>query len=974
MPPPPPPQQPKPTTLPYTPDLPPPPQPEPATAQLPPSLHDTTAAAEYDGAAGGEVYEAAPPPPPPQLAAPSTTKPPPPPWWAGNTETRRANDAVRDSLLYLDEGNDEFASRAAAWRTERTKLVEGHAALARRLAAEVEAREAIHAKLVEAESRAAIVEAAEKTAADAGTRAEGQQQRIDALMSALDTRDNEVRELQGQMKAMEEAKEVSRAEEAAVLSSLREQLRDQKVEYASAISGQEAAKAEVTRLAEVEVELQGRLNAALAEGRAAVARADAAEEEAAEHEASVERRVEAEGARLATEQERTNELNGQLNAVREQMASAVSAAKAEHSRAVEALEERLADAEGHASHLAKELGTHRGRLLAAQRELEDVTGALAAAEARARISEEAAETRAAEVGRLQASGGLKEADLSALRARLAESDADASTHAAAAAAARAEAEEQRRRADAASVAKSEGEAEWKARAEAATSLAERLERDLAAQQKYGEERLAAAEAKVLATTPEGVKAQRQERFTRLERDLEEMKGRVEAAEAEKAAAVQAAAEATGAAAQAGMREAAAAAEAKAALAEAAAAGEAAAKAATASAAVERAEAAAEAEARAAAEAEAAVKEAKAEVVEVERRAKEAEAKAEAAAANAAESAKRAAAEAKAEAAAERAKLTAQLAKAESRVAEAEAKAEEAEARAVSGMASPPPPSTPTPPPHHDEEATLELRLTVKSQQLELRQSRAAWATCMVHAALSTVWMIRMGAALGAWRAASAAAADGGGVAASPPAAAVEEADADADDGKVLELQTTIHSQQLELRQSRTAWATYSIHAVLSTAWNLRMSAAIGVWRAAAVAVAPSSSVASYAAAPEATRPALAAAEQRANQAEARAAAAEKALAHNEYESTGEDKLVAVERELQVAKAAAATASAAATAAGERHAAEMMEVETAAKRGSRGRRGSSRRNLSIICRRVRDGRPALCIRTLYFVGGWRRRAR
>ena len=186
----------------------------------------------------------------------------------------------------------------------------------------------------------------------------------------------------------------------------------------------------------------------------------------------------------------------------------------------------------------------------------------------------------------------------------------------------------------------------------------------------------------------------------------------------------------------------------------------------------------------------------------------------------------------------------------------------------------------------------------------------------------------MGAALGAWRAASA---DGGGVAASPPAAAVVEEEADADDGKVLELQTTIHSQQLELRQSRTAWATYSIHAVLSTAWNLRMGAAIGVWRAAAVAVAPSSSVASYAAAPEATRPALAAAEQRANQAEARAAAAEKALAHNEYESTGEDKLVAVERELQVAKAAAATASAAATAAGERHAAEMMEVETAAKR-------------------------------------------
>ena len=82
------------------------------------------------------------------------------------------------------------------WQEERAKLVEGHRALAKRLAAEVEARQVVHSKLVAAESAAAMLDAAERAAADAGARAEAHQQRIDSLLGSLESRDKEVRELQ----------------------------------------------------------------------------------------------------------------------------------------------------------------------------------------------------------------------------------------------------------------------------------------------------------------------------------------------------------------------------------------------------------------------------------------------------------------------------------------------------------------------------------------------------------------------------------------------------------------------------------------------------------------------------------------------------------------------------------------------------------------------------------------------------------
>ena len=99
-------------------------------------------------------------------------------------------------------------------------------------------------------------------------------------------------------------------------------------------------------------------------------------------------------------------------------------------------------------------------------------------EARARMAEDAAEAKAAEVGRMHAATGLKDIDLAALKARLAEATADATANASALAAARAEAEDERRRAEAAVVSKSTGEGEWRSRAEAATTLAEKLEREM----------------------------------------------------------------------------------------------------------------------------------------------------------------------------------------------------------------------------------------------------------------------------------------------------------------------------------------------------------------------------------------------------------------------------------------------------------------------------------------------------------------
>ena len=100
----------------------------------------------YEGAAGGETYDG----PPPHLTAAATaatallapaaaragSMPPAAPvaevWWAGGVEGRRAKDAARDSLLLAGgplDGTDALAERAAAWKAERAKLVEGHAAL-----------------------------------------------------------------------------------------------------------------------------------------------------------------------------------------------------------------------------------------------------------------------------------------------------------------------------------------------------------------------------------------------------------------------------------------------------------------------------------------------------------------------------------------------------------------------------------------------------------------------------------------------------------------------------------------------------------------------------------------------------------------------------------------------------------------------------------------------------------------------------
>ena len=119
-------------------------------------------------------------------------------WWAGSVESRRAKDAARDSLLLAGgalDGTDALAERAAAWKAERAKLVEGHAALARRLASEVEARESVHTKLLSAEARAGMVDALEKSAKDANARSDALQQRIDTLVGSLETRDEEARHL-----------------------------------------------------------------------------------------------------------------------------------------------------------------------------------------------------------------------------------------------------------------------------------------------------------------------------------------------------------------------------------------------------------------------------------------------------------------------------------------------------------------------------------------------------------------------------------------------------------------------------------------------------------------------------------------------------------------------------------------------------------------------------------------------------------
>ena len=93
-----------------------------------------------------------------------------------------------------DTMSEELARRAAAWRAERAKLVDGHTALARRLAAEVDARQALHAKLIAAESKQALVDAAERAAADATSQSDAHQSRIDTLLATLETRDGEVRE------------------------------------------------------------------------------------------------------------------------------------------------------------------------------------------------------------------------------------------------------------------------------------------------------------------------------------------------------------------------------------------------------------------------------------------------------------------------------------------------------------------------------------------------------------------------------------------------------------------------------------------------------------------------------------------------------------------------------------------------------------------------------------------------------------
>ena len=782
----------------------------------------------YDGAAGGEAYDG-----PPHLTAAATaatallapaasragSMPPIAPgaeqWWAGSVESRRAKDAARDSLLLAGgalDGTDALAERAAAWKAERAKLVEGHAALARRLASEVEARESVHTKLLSAEARAGMVDALEKSAKDANARSDALQQRIDTLVGSLETRDEEARQMQAAAKAAAEANEAVRAEEAQAMAALRERLAKAQEEQTAVSAARSAVSEEAETLKEQMQKANADLASARSEGAAAAIRAAAAEEEAAEHEASLRRQEAAEEARVAAEAAREAEMEEQLAALsaqRDAAAEAAAVAASERTRDVAALEERLSDAEGHASHLAKELGTARGSLQAAQHELQDATGAVAAAQARALSAEEAAEARASEVGRLQAAGGIKDADMAALRARVAEADAEASEHAKASASARALAEEQRRRADGALSARSEGEGEWRSRAEAATALAERLEAQLESQAKAAEKASAAAAERLAAVEGTATKSNRDGAAAMA--GMEEAAEAVKEAEEEAAAAKAAAAEATGAATQAGMK--AAAAEAKAAQAtEAAAASDAAlqrvnadkdeaqervreleaslraAKAgaekagANAAAAAELAEAvaAAEAEARAAAAAEAKADDAADRADEADARlaAVEVEAKA------AAESAKRRAAEAKAEAAAEKARLAADLAEAEVRAAAAEAKLGAAEAGGVGGTNGG----------GADGEKAFELRLLVDSQQSELAQARIGWATHAMHAALSTSWTLRTAAAIGAWRSAvSAIAAAGSGTAALEAAAAraapgKENAENDALDGRIAALQ------------------------------------------------------------------------------------------------------------------------------------------------------------------------------------------
>ena len=435
----------------------------------------------YDGPAGGEVYDAsmggvrAPPLPPPP-APPAATE-----WWAGGSDARRANDALRDSLVAAgacgDGSGHEFANAAAAWRAERAKLVEGHAALARRLAAEVEARETVSARLVASEARAGLVDAAERTAEAAQTRSDALQQRVDMLVGSMETRDGEMKELNGKLLRSNEKVNAIEAESAQAATAMRERLEHAEGEHAGAQKKADAAAESVERLTTEQASLQEALRTARAELCAATSRADAAEEEAAEHEASLKRQADSDAAKLSATHTSIRDLEERLRAQQQQISSS---AEVEAARGVStaAMEERLADVEGHASHLAKELGTARGNLQAAQRELEDGAGALAAMEARARMAEDAAEANAAEVGRMHAATGLKDIDLAALKARLAEATADATANASALAAARAEAEDERRRAEAAVVSKSTGEGEWRSRAEAATTLAEKLEREM----------------------------------------------------------------------------------------------------------------------------------------------------------------------------------------------------------------------------------------------------------------------------------------------------------------------------------------------------------------------------------------------------------------------------------------------------------------------------------------------------------------